>query len=69
MKLEIKRETLSPILSEEDWDDRPSHHYNEQTEDWDAVTNFGFKVKCGCYLPDHGRDLDILALSLHLKQV
>ena len=40
-KVEIKRETLSPIVSEDDWDDRPSHHYTEQTEDWDVVTNFG----------------------------
>ena len=38
-KTNIKRETLSPIVSEEDWDDRPSHNYNEQTEDWDAEAN------------------------------
>ena len=38
-KVEIKRETLSPIVSEEDWDDRPSHHYTENTEDWDAEAN------------------------------
>ena len=38
-KVEIKRETLSPIVSEEDWDDRPSHNYSEQTEDWDAEAN------------------------------
>ena len=38
-KTEIKREVLSPIVSEEDWDDRPSHNYSEQTEDWDAEAN------------------------------
>ena len=38
-KTNIKRETLSPIVSEEDWDDRPSHNYSEQTEDWDAEAN------------------------------
>ena len=38
-KVEIKRETLSPIVSEEDWDDRPSHNYNEKTEDCDAEAN------------------------------
>ena len=38
-KTEIKREALSPIVSEEDWDDRPSHNYSEQTEDWDAEAN------------------------------
>ena len=38
-KTEIKREVLSPIVSEGDWDDRPSHNYSEQTEDWDAEAN------------------------------
>ena len=39
-KVEIKREALSPIVSEEDWDDdRPSHNYSEQTEDWGAEAN------------------------------
>ena len=29
-KAEIKRETLSPKVCEEDWDDRPSHYYSKE---------------------------------------